>query len=63
MKPTQSRIADLWCRVMHREPMWPTHGQYECRTCGRRHRVCWEQPAPAGPRAVVTATESRIQCQ
>ena len=74
MKPTQSRIADLWCRLMHTEPMWPSHGQYECRTCGRRHRVCWEQPLPASPRVMVlpretqaqtalaTATELRIQC-
>jgi hypothetical protein len=21
-------------------PMWPIHGQCECRTCGRRHPVC-----------------------
>jgi hypothetical protein len=71
MKPTQRRIADLWCRLMHTEPMWPSHGQYECRTCGRRHRVCWEQPPPAESRvtrepqaqcALETATESRIQC-
>jgi len=74
MKPTQARIADLWCRLMHAEPMWPSHGHYECRTCGRRHRVCWEQPSLASSRmsafpnealaqgALVAATESRIQC-
>lgn len=74
MKPTQTRIADLWCRLMHAEPMWPSHGHYECRTCGRRHRVCWEGPSPAGPRVIVlpdetrarrtlvTTTESSIQC-
>ena len=42
MKPTQTRIADRWCKLMHKNPMWPSHGQYECRTCGRRHQVCWE---------------------
>jgi hypothetical protein len=74
MKPTQAKIANLWCRLMHAEPMWPSHGQYECRTCGRRHRVCWEQPEPETPRArvvrpemlaqnaAVSATESRVQC-
>ncbi len=74
MNPNQSRIADVWCRLMHTAPMWPTHGQYECRTCGRRHRVCWEEPSPAAPRVLVlpreahaqtdlgTVTESRIQC-
>jgi len=74
MKPTQAKIANFWCRLMHAEPMWPSHGQYECRTCGRRHRVCWEQPAPVAQRvpairrgmlaqnASVSATEPGIQC-
>jgi len=74
MEPTQVRIADLWCRLMHTEPMWPSHGQYECRKCGRRYRVCWEEPSPAASRVAVSpgevrarsalaiATESRIQC-
>jgi hypothetical protein len=25
MKPPQARIADLWCKLMHTEPMWPSH--------------------------------------
>jgi hypothetical protein len=75
MKQTQTRIADLWCGLMHNQPMWPLHGQYECRTCGTQHRVCWGAPSPATPRvmvlareaqapiALVAATESRmIQC-
>ena len=74
MKPTQDRIANFWCKLMHAEPMWPSHGQYECRTCGQRHRVCWEQAVPAAPHvlavrrgmlahsASVAVTESRIQC-
>jgi len=44
MKPTQTRIADLWCKLMHKDPMWPSHGHYECRSCGRLHQVCWEGP-------------------
>jgi len=69
MKPTPARIADL----LHQEPMWPSHGQYECRTCGRWYRVCWEQPSRAMVRLMVlpseeqaqsalVATESRIPC-
>jgi hypothetical protein len=57
MKQTQAIIADLWCRLMHTAPMWPSHGQYECRTCGRRRRVCWEEPAPSTPRLV------RLPCE
>ena len=45
----QSRIGDLWCRLMHAEPMWPSHGRYECRSCGRRFQVGWDQPSTATP--------------
>jgi hypothetical protein len=36
-----SKLGELWCDLMHDSPMWPIHGQYECRTCGRRHPVGW----------------------
>ena len=52
MQATQERIADLWCKWMHTAPMWPAHGQYECRICGRHHRVCWEQPLQTEPRVM-----------
>jgi acetone carboxylase gamma subunit len=39
------RIRELWCDWAHAEPMWPIHGQYECRTCGRRHDVEWARAA------------------
>jgi hypothetical protein len=45
----QARIGDLWCRLMHTEPMWPSHGRYECRTCGRRFQVSWEEPSVTPP--------------
>jgi hypothetical protein len=73
MKSSHVRIGDLWCRVMHAQLMWPSHGQYECRTCGRHHPVCWEGPSPPMPRvsvllcepsqvASVIATESIFSC-
>jgi len=34
---------------MHDEPMWPIHGQYECRTCGQHHRVRWDPSLQAEP--------------
>ena len=37
-----SRAADLWCRLMHPDPMWPIHGYYRCPACLREHRVPWE---------------------
>src|ERR1700692_3273889 len=36
-----SKLGALWCGFMHNSPMWPIHGQYECRTCGRRYPVQW----------------------
>lgn len=35
------RVGFWWCNLMHNAPMWPIHGQYECRTCGRHHNVPW----------------------
>jgi hypothetical protein len=61
MKPNQERIADLWCRLMHTALVWPSHGQYECRPCGRRHRVCWEQRPPAEPCVMAMSFETRAQ--
>jgi hypothetical protein len=54
-----ARIADFWCRFMHDEPMWPTHGWYECRTCRRRHPVRWEKPSSATPDAMVLPRETQ----
>jgi hypothetical protein len=31
----------LWCRLMHAAPMWPIHGTYRRRTCGRSYLVPW----------------------
>lgn len=61
IEPALTRIADFWCRLMHTEPMWPSHGQYECRTCGRRQRVCWEQPSLAMAPAMVSMCETEVQ--
>lgn len=43
------RIAEIWCSLMHDAPMWPIHGQYQCRTCGRRYPVPWSAAAAPVP--------------
>jgi hypothetical protein len=35
-RPNQARL------VFIRSVMWPIHGEYECRSCGRRHSVPWD---------------------
>ena len=46
-----SRLADLWCTLMHPAPMWPSHGHYRCPRCLRQHAVPWE------PTARITASQ------
>jgi hypothetical protein len=38
------RMGDWWCTLMHNSVMWPIHGQYQCRRCGRSRPVPWAQP-------------------
>jgi hypothetical protein len=35
-------LGTFWCKHFHASVMWPIHGQYECRSCGRRHSVPWD---------------------
>ena len=32
----RGKIGTNWCTMTHNSVLWPVHGQYECRTCGRR---------------------------
>ena len=57
MNPNRTRFWDLWCRLMHDAPMWPSHGEYECRTCGRYFPVCWEEPLAPWEREAVAPSQ------
>jgi hypothetical protein len=37
-----NRIAELWCKKMHNQAMWPMHGKYICPVCLREYPVAWE---------------------
>ncbi|HEY2013837.1 MAG TPA: hypothetical protein VGH38_10075 [Bryobacteraceae bacterium] len=56
-RPAAAKMGALWCDWMHDSPMWPIHGQYECRSCGRRYQVPWAQErvlqAPASKTAAM----------
>lgn len=55
-------LGELWCTVMHDSPMWPIHGEYRCRTCGRRYPVPWARDTfvPAPP-ALTVGPPARIR--
>jgi hypothetical protein len=36
-----TRMGDVWCRMMHRDVMWPIHGKFQCRKCFRLHPITW----------------------
>jgi len=50
-------FGTLWCDFMHDAPMWPIHGEYECRICGRRYPVPWAGDGPLPMPAKLTAAE------
>ena len=46
--PLTEALGNLWCRLIHDAPMWPIHGEYQCRVCLRRYGVPWaEEPHEA----------------
>ena len=40
----RSTIGAIWCSLAHKSLMWPVHGHYGCRTCGRRYPAFAEVP-------------------
>jgi hypothetical protein len=37
-----SRIAGLWCSLMHEGATWPIHGRYQCSKCHRVISAPWD---------------------
>jgi hypothetical protein len=58
-------LGALWCTFMHDSPMWPIHGEYQCRTCGRHYPVPWAAhkllAAPPAPTVAAPTTIRRAQ--
>jgi hypothetical protein len=36
-KDLRWEIGTIWCKLRHESLMWPVHGHYRCRTCGRHY--------------------------
>ncbi len=43
-----SALAAWWCSIAHDAPMWPIHGQYVCRVCGKEFPVAWSNAKTGG---------------
>jgi hypothetical protein len=41
----RSQVGTVWCTLAHNKVMWPVHGHYECRECGRLYPAFAEEPA------------------
>jgi len=44
LREFRARAGATWCNLAHDSLMWPVHGYYECRTCGRRYPAFAEAP-------------------
>jgi hypothetical protein len=56
-------LGAFWCRHFHDSVMWPIHGEYECRSCGRRHSVPWDpRRAIRSSRQVDLMAASELPC-
>ncbi len=42
VKHQWSKLAGLWCSVMHERTSWPIHGHYWCQQCHREYSVPWK---------------------
>lgn len=54
-----AKLGKLWCVSMHDSPMWPIHGRYQCRTCGRHYPVPWVADRVSQPTLIV-AVDARL---
>ena len=50
-------LGDIWCSLMHESVMWPVHGRYECRTCGRRYPAFAEALIAGRPEEAASASQ------
>ena len=55
-------IGKIWCSVAHQSVMWPVHGHYECRTCGRCYPAFAETPLRAAISLVLAAALASFVC-
>jgi len=55
------KIAEGWCKTMHKHSTWPIHGRYSCRDCGREYTIEWTEPAAAKPRPDAARVTAQVE--
>jgi hypothetical protein len=56
----QSKIGAAWCSLTHESLMWPVHGYYRCRTCGRRYPAFADALVAGRPRETKSLASLRL---
>ena len=54
-KKLRLSIGNLWCSLAHRSVMWPVHGYYACRTCGRCYPAFGAAPSRVAASVMLAA--------
>ena len=59
------KLGVFWCTFTHDSPMWPIHGEYQCRNCGRHYPVPWAPDTlrPVAPTLTVNRQAGMRQSQ
>jgi hypothetical protein len=55
-RQVQSRIGTIWCSLTHESLLWPAHGHYQCRTCGRCYPAFAEAPLRGRAKEIVVSS-------
>jgi hypothetical protein len=60
-QPPAQKLGALWCVFTHDSLMWPIHGRYQCRACGRHYPVPWAGDEPGqAPATLITAASAQV---
>lgn len=59
----RSTIGTVWCSLAHESLMWPVHGQYQCRTCGRRYPAFADAPIAGRPKETASLAVPRLRAR
>ena len=56
----RSWLGIVWCSLTHKSLMWPAHGHYQCRTCGRRYPAFAEAPLRGRVKETASSAGSQL---